>query len=164
MSDRYSGKRRLARRERRRRIFPSKPRRSHGGDVEEMPNARRQRLWDRFAGLLVSKRIIALAIGAAVSLFAERFGLPQDAADQIRNVLIAWAAGDAIRPTDNPFYSRRFWMMLFAAASAFLAGKGILIPPEVMDSIIWPIIAAIIGDAARETMTLTQKVSLQKPK
>lgn len=121
-------------------------------------------MWDRIAGLLVSKRIIALAIGAAVSLFAERFGISQEAADQIRNVLIAWAAGDAIRPTDNPFYSRRFWMAMFAAASAFLADRGILISPETMDSIIWPIIAAILGDAARETMTLTDKMQLSEQK
>lgn len=119
-------------------------------------------MWDRIAGLFVSKRIIALAIGAFVSLMAERLGLDQTTADQIRNVLIAWAAGDAIRPTDNPFYSRRFWIAVFAAVSALLAGKGILISPEVMDSIIWPIIAAIIGDAARETMTLTEKMELSE--
>lgn len=119
---------------------------------------------DRIGGLFVSKRIIALAIGALVSLFAERLGLDQTTADQIRNLLIAWAAGDAIRPTDNPLYSRRFWMAIFGAVSVYLASKGILISQEAMDAVIWPIIAAILGDAARETMTLSRKLKLPAKK
>ena len=119
-------------------------------------------MWDKIAGLFLSKRIIAIAIGAAVSFFAEKLGLDQSMADQVRNLLIAWAAGETIRPVDNPFYSRRFWATIFGAVSMLLAAKGILIPPETIDMIIWPLIAAILGDSVRETMTATQKLGNAK--
>lgn len=113
---------------------------------------------DKLAGLFVSKRMIALALGAAVSYFAEMLGLDQEMANQFRTLMIAWAAGDAIRTEDNPFYSRRFWATIFAGVSILLAARGIVIGPETIEMIIWPIIAAILGDSVRETMSATQKL------
>lgn len=118
----------------------------------------RDRVADKLKGVLTSDRVYATIAALLVQLFGERFGLSQDLALAVVQMLASWVIGDSIRPTDNPFVSRRFWVMVATIITTILAAYGIGLDPETVQNFVLGAAAWIIGDSWRETLHGQQKM------
>lgn len=114
---------------------------------------RRGRLLSKlFGAIITSKRVGASLAAILVGIFGQ-YGLDESLAMAIQATLMSWIVSDSIRPTENIFASRRFWLVV-CSIGATVAGKyGLDVTPETLMSIVIPIIGWILGDGIRETLS-----------
>lgn len=119
-------------------------------------------LGDKLKGLLTSSRFYATLAAILVQVFGPTFGLDDEMAMAIITTIAAWVIGDSVRPTDNPFTSRRFWVMISTGIVTLLSANGIGLDPELVQTIVLGIAAWIVGDSWRETLHGTAKLAQRR--
>jgi len=107
----------------------------------------------KLAGLLESKRTWITVAAVLLKLLGDSYGLDQQLSTDIVTVLMAWVVGDSVRPDENPFTSRRVWVVVATVLAAIAARLGLELDQSVIQPIVLSIAAWLVGSSLREPLS-----------
>lgn len=117
----------------------------------------RGRLGKRFLDAILSSKRVGASIASILVGILGQYGMDESLAMAIQATLISWIVSDSVRPTENVLTSRRFWLVVCSILASAAARYGFNLDPEMLMTIVIPIVGWILGDGIRETLSGANK-------